>query len=81
MTLRDINAALLWVYVDDPEDDVVAVEASITPPDGAMRRHTSSNLKEGTTSGRWEGTYERFFGNETYTGPTPLIGRGRPRIH
>ena len=68
ITLRNIPQASLWVYLDDPEDELRAVNATIAPPTGSFEPTRVIQLSENPTKpSRFEGTYDQFAGEGIYT--------------
>ncbi len=68
LTLRNTATALLWAHVDDPEDQISAVEAVVLPPSQSFEEADVVALGESLTiDGRWEGLYEGFAGEGLYT--------------
>jgi acyl-[acyl carrier protein]--UDP-N-acetylglucosamine O-acyltransferase len=68
ITLRDISAATLWVYADDPENQMAAVEALIVPPSSSFEEsRVIPFIRNLAVQNRWEGYYDRFFGEGIYT--------------
>lgn len=68
ITLFNIPAAMLWVYVDDLEDSIVEVAATIIPPTKSYEEsHTIFLSAHPIVHNRWEGVYDRFYGKGEYT--------------
>jgi hypothetical protein len=66
ITLRDIPVAQFWVYVQDAEDAIASVEAVIVPPEESFEESHIVSLTPTMEPNRWEGEYDRFFGEGIY---------------
>ena len=54
-------AATLWVYVDDPENNIRAVEAVVVPPGLSFEEADIVSMVENeAAANRWEGVYDKF---------------------
>jgi hypothetical protein len=68
ITLHNISAARLWVYVDDPEDELAAVNAVIIPPEDSFEETQVVRFTENSDiPNKWEGDYTGFYGKGIYT--------------
>ncbi|MCK5604718.1 fibronectin type III domain-containing protein, partial [Candidatus Pacearchaeota archaeon] len=68
LTLYDIPAVNLWVYADDPENNMAEVAATIIPPQGSYEETKTIILRRNpSVAYRYEGVYDRFFGEGVYT--------------
>jgi hypothetical protein len=68
IALRNSASAGLWAYLDNPEYEFAAVEAVIIPPLGSYEEaHILPMTENPSKPGRWDATYDRFYGEGDYT--------------
>ncbi|MHA1514300.1 MAG: hypothetical protein ACTSPF_02085, partial [Candidatus Heimdallarchaeaceae archaeon] len=62
-----IPEANLWAYADDPEGNIAEVAATIIPPQGSYEETKTIILQRNpSVNNRYEGVYDRFFGEGVY---------------
>lgn len=65
---RDESSLNLWRFVDDPENNLEAVEVVITPPSESFEEtHVIQMYENLYRPGRYEREYSRFYGEGLYT--------------